>query len=148
MNNREKGIVGENIACRHLIRLGYTIVSRNYLKKWGEIDIVATKGGIHHFFEIKSTFYAAAFSNANNTLRPEENVHRAKILRLRRVIRSYLAEIEHNILQNMLQKNHRLGNGRNQGYSVESSFCFHVMTLRIDLTKKKVKIAIIPNIII
>ncbi len=48
------GKIGEDCACKYLQKLGYKIVDRNYLKKWGEIDIVAQKDKKLHFVEVKS----------------------------------------------------------------------------------------------
>lgn len=48
------GLVGENIAVKHLVKLHYKILERNYRKKWGEIDIIAKKDGTIHFIEVKS----------------------------------------------------------------------------------------------
>lgn len=61
------GQIGENIAVKHLKKLGYKILDRNYRKKWGEIDIIAEKNEskslfqrvfkakkILHFIEVKS----------------------------------------------------------------------------------------------
>jgi len=52
--SRKTGDLGESIACRFLINKGFSIVERNYLKKWGEIDIIAKKDGKAHFIEVKS----------------------------------------------------------------------------------------------
>ena len=51
---RSTGDTGEEIACQFLVRKGYAVVSRNYLKPWGEIDIVAEKNDIVHFVEVKT----------------------------------------------------------------------------------------------
>lgn len=45
----------ENKACKFLENSGYEIVERNFRKKFGEIDIIAKKGEILHFVEVKST---------------------------------------------------------------------------------------------
>ena len=37
------GEIGENVACRFFVKQNFTIIERNYWKKWGEIDIIAKK---------------------------------------------------------------------------------------------------------
>jgi len=53
-NNREKGILGENIARDYLAKKGYRIVEKNYRTKVGEIDLIAEKDNILVFVEVKS----------------------------------------------------------------------------------------------
>ncbi len=36
----ETGRLGENLACRYLIKKGYKVLERNYRKPWGELDII------------------------------------------------------------------------------------------------------------
>ncbi len=94
------GAYGEEIAVKHIIRLGHTVLDRNYLKKWGEIDIVSRETinnkDIIHFIEVKTVSYETKqqlqSSVSYGTWRPEENVHQAKILRLNRAIESWLME--------------------------------------------------------
>ena len=92
------GIKGEDIACRYLEKKGYSIVCRNYLKKWGEIDIVAKKANLLHFVEVKTVTREINLSFPNVTrgtegeYRPEDNLHPWKLKRLSRVIQSYLME--------------------------------------------------------
>ena len=93
------GALGEHIAVDYLQKQGFTIVDTNYLKKWGEIDVVArgTDGRVR-FVEVKTVSYEtkddlrAAISRG--TWRPEENVHLKKIQRLNRAIESWV--LEHN----------------------------------------------------
>ena len=58
MNNltekRKTGNLGEDLACRFLMKHEFNISERNYLKKCGEIDIIADKGSKIHFIEVKS----------------------------------------------------------------------------------------------
>ncbi len=49
------GNKSEELATRFLEERGFVIVERNfYAKKLGEIDIVAQKGSVLHFIEVKS----------------------------------------------------------------------------------------------
>jgi len=91
--NRAKGDKGEDIACIFLERHGFKVVVRNYLKKWGEIDIIARKEGIVHFFEVKSVtaVYAERFFDAH---RPEDNIHGLKRRKIARMILTYFAETD------------------------------------------------------
>jgi putative endonuclease len=53
-DHREQGDEGELLAARHLKRLGYRIIARNYRCPLGEIDIVARHRGAVVFVEVKS----------------------------------------------------------------------------------------------
>ena len=54
---RKVGNLGEDLACRFLIKRGFDIIERNYLNECGEIDIIAkNKGKIHYrMFQAKQT---------------------------------------------------------------------------------------------
>lgn len=81
---RKIGDIGEDVACKFLEQHGYKVLEKNYWKPWGEIDIVAKKGEILKFIEVKSISRA--------TVRPEENMHPGKVRRLHRAIQTYLLE--------------------------------------------------------
>jgi len=112
---RQIGDKGEGVACKYLENKGFSVIERNYWKPWGEIDIVAKKGSILSFVEVKSvsadlsrvtTFVGGSPSAVADRarrgtsaglaglsgLKPEENVHPAKIKRLSRAIQTYLLE--------------------------------------------------------
>ena len=95
-NNKKIGNYGEEIGSNYLIRKGFEIIERNYLKKWGEIDIVARRTDTVHFVEVKAVSYETKdylFSGVSRgTLRPEDNVHAYKIRKLSRAIESWLLE--------------------------------------------------------
>lgn len=82
--SQRTGELGETIAVKYLQSRGFAVIERNYTKKWGELDIVATKNGLLHFVEVKSVKY--------RSYRPEEQVHARKIARLRRTIETYTTE--------------------------------------------------------
>lgn len=48
------GKKGEEIASDLLIRNGYTIIDRNFLSRFGEVDIVAQEGDTLVFVEVKT----------------------------------------------------------------------------------------------
>ena len=83
---RTKGDIGEEIVCKYLIKAGYKVLERNYWKPWGEIDIVAEKLNLLSFIEVKTV------SRESRTVRPEENLHPAKLKRLSRAIQTYLLD--------------------------------------------------------
>ena len=96
------GSYGEQIAAQYVSRLGWKVLEVNYLKKWGEIDIVARETlrnkEIMHFIEVKTVSYETKSdldrAVTHGTWRPEENVHYHKIQRLNRAIESWI--MEHN----------------------------------------------------
>ena len=83
------GKLGEDIATRFLVKRGYTIIERNYLKRTGEIDIICIKDNKLYFVEVKSV---SRENITNDSYRPEDNIHGAKIMRLNRTIETYLME--------------------------------------------------------
>ncbi len=90
--SQKTGEVGEFIACRYLKNKGFSIVERNYTKKWGEIDIIAQKEGVTHFVEVKSKEVLGLQSIKQDGYRPEDAMHPWKLSRLKRTIQTYLLE--------------------------------------------------------
>jgi putative endonuclease len=87
------GEIGENIAVKFLVKHGFTILDRNYTKKWGEIDIVGEKSGRLHFVEVKSVSRPDLAVISRETLdqyKPEDNMHPWKLKRISRALQTYL----------------------------------------------------------
>ena len=126
MHKREKGNIGEDIACVFLEKRGFKIVARNYQKKWGELDIVAEKDNVLHFFEVKSVTaeYAERFWDAH---RPEDNVHGLKVRHIRKMVETYLAE------------------GKRES---DTEFYFHVLCVFMNLESRRAKVKWIKNVIL
>ena len=89
----ELGKLGETTVANHLKRKHYKILSQNYRKKCGELDLVTEKAGVVHFFEVKSVSYETDRRNfLGNTWLPEENVDHRKVKKLLRTIEIWLLE--------------------------------------------------------
>ena len=81
-----RGLAAEERACRHLEGAGLTVVARNYRARGGEIDVVARKGNVLVFVEVRSREDSAWGS-------PEETVTAAKRRRVAAAARRYLATL-------------------------------------------------------
>ena len=89
------GKLGEDIACRFLIRKGFHVKTRNYRKIYGEIDIIAQKNKKLYFIEVKSLSFDISRETKTGEyafFKPEDAVHYKKRERLKRAIQGYLSE--------------------------------------------------------
>ena len=126
LHKRAKGNKGENIACEFITNNGFQVIERNYLKKWGELDIVAKKDNTIHFFEVKSVI--GEFSEKHlNTHRPEDNVDGWKIKHLRRIIETYLDE---------------------KGGGLETPFQFHILCVYMNINTHRARVKWLKNMIL
>lgn len=91
---QEIGALGEDITAMFLKKHDFEVLHRNYLKKWGEIDIVCKKQQKIHFVEVKSVSCEniADVIRETDRFKPEENIHRNKLRRLWKTIQTYLLE--------------------------------------------------------
>ncbi len=92
-NKRIIGDSGEDIVCTFLMKQGFKILDRNYLKPYGELDIVGSKDGKYHFIEVKTVsceMDSFVTRRTSDRYRPEDNVHAWKLRKLGRVIQAYL----------------------------------------------------------
>lgn len=80
--SREKGDFAEKRAISFLCDKNFTIVETNfYAKKLGEIDIIAKKGEVYHFCEVKS---AQTFELAI------QNLTKSKLSKIKKSVDYYL----------------------------------------------------------
>lgn len=153
--NRQLGNVGEDLAEMFLVKHGYKIIERNYLKKWGEIDIVAKFKGLTHFIEVKSqvtresrdkfvsrgvsriSFTGSDFTIAvshetsdhgdSEDFDPEENMNYWKQRRFIRALETYIAE---------------------RDFPEDWEWQIDIVTVRFDLLKMEAIIKHIENVVL
>jgi len=129
---RKTGNLGEDLACRFLMKRGFDVIERNYLKKCGEIDIIAKNMGKIHFIEVKSVSHETPLGVSGETndidgFRPEDNVHPWKLQRLTRTIQVYLQE---------------------KNVSSETDWQFDLITVYIDKKHLISKVNILENVVL
>lgn len=83
--NKDLGDEGEELAARHLVREGFSIVARNVRYRTGEIDIVARRGKELHFVEVRTRTDPSFVS-------PLESITEEKQHRIRRTAEWYLSD--------------------------------------------------------
>jgi putative endonuclease len=77
------GDFGEEFAAKMLENAGYQIIGRNYATKFGELDIIALRGGTIHFIEVKTrTSLDCGY--------PSDSVTQYKRERIRKAAKCYL----------------------------------------------------------
>ena len=54
MDAKELGRKGEALARRYYEKNGYTVLEMNYRTRMGEVDVIAQKGGLYVFCEVKA----------------------------------------------------------------------------------------------
>jgi putative endonuclease len=129
LKNKEIGRIGEDVSVEFLMKRGFSLVIRNYLKKWGEIDIIVEKEGIIHFVEVKTVTRESlpiSVIHETSSYEPEDNLHPRKLKRISKVIRSYIAE---------------------QGIA-DSKWQFDVLTVFLNMETRRAKVKFMEDVII
>src|SRR3989339_1916569 len=143
---QKTGEIGENIAVKFLMKHDFSILNRNYTKKWGEIDIVAEKNNKLYFIEVKSV--SRSISDIRDVLKnkaiptdakalagkcetyddynPEDNMHQWKLKRLSRTVQTYLLS---------------------EKTPDEKEWQVDLLVVFLDLKNKKARIKVVSNII-
>lgn len=87
MKNKKRifGDLGEEISRRFMESKGYVFIEKNYLKKFGEIDLVMKKDKKIFFIEVKTVKDKTSFS-------PEENLTKGKIKKFERIGEYYIKD--------------------------------------------------------
>ena len=88
--SREKGIFGEYTAQSYLQSKGFKIVNRNYISRYGEIDIIASKDDCLVFVEVK-------FRKRKSLVSGMESVDIRKQNKITKTALVYLSEINENL---------------------------------------------------
>jgi len=53
MSRYQEGLAGEDLAADYLQQLGFSIITRRYRSRAGEVDLIARQGQVVHFVEVK-----------------------------------------------------------------------------------------------
>lgn len=130
---RKIGNTGEEIACKYLLKAGFQVLERNFLRKCGEIDIIAEKEEKLHFIEVKSvsreilSVASREVSYETCGYRPEDNVSQSKLKKVKKTIQLYLME---------------------KKLSEACNWTFDVMTVLVDFNKRVGRVNMIKDIIL
>ena len=139
---QKTGEIGENVAYKFLMKHGFTVLERNYTKKWGEIDIIAEKKDKLHFIEVKSVSRETLTSpkstspqpspykgegGISDDYRPEDNMHPWKLKRISRTIQTYLIS---------------------KKVPDEKEWQVDLFVIYLDLKNKKAKVRVVQDIIL
>ncbi len=79
-----KGREAEDRAAKYLLSLGYTLVTRRFKSRHGEIDIIALDGDVLVFVEVKA--------RSSEVVSPEESVTRVKAARFESAVAEYFSK--------------------------------------------------------
>ncbi len=85
-NPKEKGNAAEDQAANYLLNLGYTIITRRFKTRSGEIDLIALDGQTLVFVEVKF--------RSTSTVTPEESVTPLKAQRFQAAVAEYFSKTD------------------------------------------------------
>jgi putative endonuclease len=125
------GEIGENVAAKFLVKHGFSVIDKNYTRKWGEIDLVAEKDGKLYFVEVKSvsreTLPEVSGETSNDAYRPEDNMHPWKLKRFSRTIQTYLLS---------------------EKVPDDTLWQVDLLVVYLDMKNKKARVKVVPDIIL
>ncbi|NBD73866.1 hypothetical protein GVX82_02385 [Patescibacteria group bacterium] len=121
---RALGDLGEDIAIRFLAQRGFLVLERNFLTRWGELDVIAQRASgsadalVLHFIEVKTAQVAA------NGPAPEEHLTPDKLASLGKAIEIY----------------------RSKRRVFDFSYQLDAVIVRIDLEEREARVRYLPNV--
>jgi putative endonuclease len=81
--HNDVGREGEELAVAFLLRNGFSILHRNWRYGHLEIDLIAMKGNLIHFIEVK-------LRSSSDFMLPENSVNKEKRAKLKRAVEQFL----------------------------------------------------------
>jgi putative endonuclease len=95
-SRKEVGNIGEKVAALYLQRHGHRIVTTNYARKTGEIDIITQEGSLLHFVEVKTLAVdeLPVPRQQSDVYDPSVNLHESKIRKVARTGEWYALETD------------------------------------------------------
>jgi putative endonuclease len=82
-SHNQIGIKGEALASDYFLKIGYTVLHKNWRHKRFEVDLIASKNNVLHFIEVKTR-------RTKNYGLPEDNVTNKKIQNLLNAAEAFL----------------------------------------------------------
>lgn len=121
-DTKSLGKLGEDITIKYLKKdKGWKIIGRNFLKPWGEMDIIARDKNTIIFVEVKALSISSA-----RYFKPEEHFDARKREKTIRIAHSYLLE---------------------NGYPEETVYRIDLAALEVDMENQIAKMRYYENVI-
>ena len=76
------GKKGEDYAADYIVKHGYELLERNWRYRRSEVDVIASKGKVLYFYEVKT--------RSSSYILPEESVSTKKLNKLKEAAEEYL----------------------------------------------------------
>lgn len=122
--NKEIGALGEQIAGIYLANKGYKVLSFNYWKPYGEIDVICNKDRVIHFIEVKTVSCEIGDDVIHETSwNPAEKIDSNKLVRMVRTVEAYIEE-----------------------KGIENDWQMDAVLIKLDPTSKRAKVEFLEHI--
>jgi putative endonuclease len=93
---RFTGNIGEALAAKYLKSKGFIVIGQNYALPYGEIDLIAQKGGVIHFIEVKAVTCEIAKEGVPYEMslvapNPADRIDKRKLGRIGKAAKTFMA---------------------------------------------------------